>query len=532
EHDACGVGFVAQINGERSHRVLQLGLESVVNVTHRGAVDADAKTGDGAGVLTQLPRKLFAKELRRLGITSINPDDIAVGMFFFPRDEETRQRCLEIVERTCDRHGLDRLAWRPVPVEPHGLGGKALATQPDIQQLILGRPVGHDDEDYERVLFLARKEIERRVSREAIGNFYVPSMSHSTIVYKGLFVAPQLATFYKDLQDPDYETALCVFHQRYSTNTLPDWFLAQPFRMLAHNGEINTRQGNDNWMEAREADLESPFWHDDIEWLKPITWRAGSDSASLDNALEALERSGRDVLHSMMMLVPEAWENMPDMDPAQRAFYEYHACLTEPWDGPAALAFTDGRIVGASLDRNGLRPARYKITTDGLVVLASEVGVVRLEDSEVVEKGRLGPGQMIAVDTGAGRLLRNDEIKTEIASRRPYGEWLKRQLVRLETVIETEDDRRRTTDDPSSVLVGGDGKADGKAAGDGQANGVAVAQAATAPRALGADNLPLLHRAFGYTAEDLSRVVEAMAADGKDPVWSMGDDTPLAVLSL
>jgi glutamate synthase (ferredoxin) len=533
EHDACGVGFVAQINGERSHRVLQLGLESVVNVTHRGAVDADAKTGDGAGVLTQLPRALFAKELVRLGVTGVDPDDIAVGMFFFPRDEETRRRCLEIVERACDRHGLDRLAWRPVPVDPSMLGGKALSTQPDIQQLILGRPVGHDDEDYERVLFLARKEIERRVSREAIGNFYVPSMSHSTIVYKGLFVAPQLRAFYLDLQDEDYETALCVFHQRYSTNTLPDWFLAQPFRMLAHNGEINTLQGNRNWMEAREADLESPFWLEHIEWLKPIAWRAGSDSASLDNALEALERSGRDVLHGMMMLVPEAWENMPDMDPARRAFYEYHACLTEPWDGPAALAFTDGQFVGASLDRNGLRPARYKITKDGLVVMASEVGVVDLDDSEVVEKGRLGPGQMIAVDTVQQRLLRNDEIKSEIATGRPYGEWLKRHLVRLETKLNGDP---AVAEGHGTAVGAATNGHDVPAVANGHGNGVAGLTPTRSQAARGMDvakeDLPLLHRAFGYTAEDLTRIVEAMAADGKDPVYSMGDDTPLAVLSL
>ncbi|MGH2370953.1 MAG: glutamate synthase subunit alpha, partial [Chloroflexota bacterium] len=434
EHDACGVGFVARISGEPSHGVLELGLESVVNVTHRGAVGADAKTGDGAGVLTQLPRKLFARELDRLGVRGVPPADIAVAMIFFPaEDAAVNARCVDIVERTCDRHGLRRLAWRPVPVDSSVLGGKARATQPDIQQFILGRPLGLDDNDYERVLFLARKEIERRVANEGIGSFYIPSMSLSTIIYKGLFVAPQLGAFYRDLVDPDYETALCVFHQRYSTNTFPTWSLAQPFRMLAHNGEINTEWGNRNWMAAREPELESPSWRHDVEWLKPVCVSGGSDSAGLDNALEAIERSGRDVLHAMMMLVPEAWEHMPDMAPALRAFYEYHACLTEPWDGPAALAFSDGRVVGATLDRNGLRPARYKVTRDGLVVMASEVGVVDLDDADVVEKGRLGPGEMIAVDTQAKRLLRNGAIKTRIASRQPYGDWLARRLVQLET---------------------------------------------------------------------------------------------------
>jgi glutamate synthase (ferredoxin) len=491
EHDACGVGFVARIDGQATHEVLRLALEAVVNVTHRGAIDADAKTGDGAGVLTQLPRTLFAKELTRLGVADVRQEDISVAVFFFPQEPDTARRCREIVERVCDRHGLRRLAWREVPCDTSVLGGKALNTLPDIKQLILGRPLGLDDEDYERVLYLARREIEKRVSNAAIGNFYVPCMSFSTIVYKGLFVAPQLRAFYKDFADPDYETALCVFHQRYSTNTLPDWFLAQPFRMLAHNGEINTLQGNRNWMEAREADLESPTWREDVHWLTPLVWRHGSDSASLDNALEALDRSGRDVLHAMTMLAPEAWENMAGMDPQLRAFYEYHACLTEPWDGPAALAFSDGYTVGATLDRNGLRPARYTITNDGLIVMASEAGVVEIDESRVAEKGRLGPGEMIAVDTVAKRLLRNDDIKSAMAARRPYADWLQRNLVRLETKL----------------------------------NGKHQDQAER-------EQLPVLWRAFGYTFEDVSKILEPMGADGKDPVWSMGDDTPLAVLSL
>ena len=520
EHDACGVGFVARLDGKSSHEVLQLALESVVNVTHRGAVGADSKTGDGAGILTQLPRLLFAKELTKLGVEGVRATDIAVGMFFFPREVDTAHRCLQIVERTCDRHGLRRLAWRDVPTDPSVLGGKAAATQPDIRQLIIGRPLGLDDEDYERVLYLARKEIEKRVSNESIGNFYVPSMSYSTIVYKGLFVAPQLRAFYTDFVNPDFETALCVFHQRYSTNTLPDWFLAQPFRMLAHNGEINTLQGNRNWFEARESELESPTWREDVHWLTPVCWRHGSDSASLDNALEALERSGRNVLHSMMMLVPEAWENLPGMDPARRAFYEYHACMIEPWDGPSALAFSDGRIVAATLDRNGLRPARYVITTDGLMVMASEAGVVEIDETRVAEKGRLGPGEMIAVDTGTlsepPRLLRNDEIKAEIASRRPYGEWLRKQLTRLETKL----------GEPAKPAL--PASSNGHAA-NGQSKETLIPS--NVPNMAEREALPKLWRAFGYTFEDTARILEPMGADGKDAVWSMGDDTPLAVLS-
>ncbi len=569
EHDACGVGFVAQINGQPSHRVLALGLESVANVTHRGAVGADAKTGDGAGVLTQLPRRFFARELERLGVGGVDAADIAVAMIFFPADALVKGRCAGIVERTCTRHGLRPLAWRDVPVDASVLGGKARATQPHIQQLILGRPPGRDDADFERLLFLARKEIERRVANEGIGSFYIPSMSRHTIVYKGLFVAPQLAGFFHDLADPAYETALCVFHQRYSTNTFPTWFLAQPFRMLAHNGEINTEWGNRNWMAAREPELASPAWGSDVEWLKPICVSGSSDSAALDNALEAIERSGRDVLHAMMMLVPEAWEHMPDMDPARRAFYEYNACLSEPWDGPAALAFSDGRVVGAALDRNGLRPARYKVTRDGLVVMASEVGVAKIDDAEVVAKGRLGPGEMIAVDTAGQRLLHDAEIKREIAASRPYGEWLERRLVRLETRLGegaggaspgspqanspqanpqenghhpagtgstkpspvgpvASVDVAIVSHDSSASMNGVPVPADGTAV---SPDGGPALSNGQASEALARDRLPQLWRAFGWTQEDLRDVVTPMAAEGQDQKWSMGDDAPIAVLS-
>ncbi len=503
EHDACGVGFVAQIDGTPSHRILELGIRAVGNVMHRGAVDADAKTGDGAGVLTQIPRALFMRELAALGVTGIDPNDLAVAMVFFPSDPPALvDTCRHVIEAACDRHGLRRLAWRLVPVDPDVLGDKARATIPGIEQLVLARPLGQDDNDFERTLYLARKEIERRVTSAGIGSFYLPSMSRSTINYKGLLIAPELPHFYRDLVDPDFETAICVFHQRYSTNTFPNWFLAQPFRMIAHNGEINTLQGNRNWMAAREPDLASPQWRDSVEWLKPICWAGGSDSTSVDDALELLERSGRDILHAMMMLVPEAWEHMPDMDPARRAFYQYHACLMEPWDGPAALAFTDGTIAAATLDRNGLRPARYKITRDGIVVLGSEAGIVAIDDADCIEKGRLGPGEMLAVDTAAGRVLHNAEIKARYAGRRPYGEWLARRFVNLETRIPSDPDLR------------------------------ALAPAASdLPAAPSRDELPALWRAFGYTFEEMKYVVEPMGHDGEDSKWSMGDDTPLAILS-
>ncbi len=509
EHDACGVGFVASIAGRASYTILEHALTSVVNLTHRGAVDADAKSGDGAGVLTQIPRPLFERELARLGRPRVDPAQLAVGMVFLPRDPARQARARQLLEEAVARQGLEFLGWRVVPVDPSVLGDKALATQPRIEQALLTQPGYLAPGDYERVCYLVRKDVEARAAAEGLTDFYIPSLSHRTVVYKGLFVAPQLAGFYADLRDPLYTTALAVFHQRYSTNTLPNWLLAQPFRMLAHNGEINTLQGNRNWMHAREANLRSPLWNGSAELLRPIIWADGSDSASLDNALELLERSGRDILHAMMMLVPEAWENMPDMDPTLRAFYEYHACLMEPWDGPASLAFTDGVIVGATLDRNGLRPARYLITADDLCIMASEVGVVDLPPEAIVEKGRLGPGQMIAVDTERGVLLRNDEIKRRVATQQPYGEWLRRQLQRLEVPPPPDGDLYT-----NGFHLNGDG-AKGP-------NGASADPAA---------NLRQQQRAFGYTAEDVNVIIKPMGIEGHDAVFSMGDDTPLPVLS-
>lgn len=400
EHDACGVGFIANSSGKAEYRILEYALQALCNLAHRGALDADAKTGDGAGVLLQLPREFFRREVEKLGASLKDDGDLAVGFIFMPRGDKYKiSHCQHIVEEACQQFGIHVFGWRVVPVNPRCLGDKARDTAPEIQQVLLGRSEDWDTAAYERRLLLARKAAEKKALEEEIEGFYVPSFSSRTIVYKGLFNAPQLQKFYTDLKDPLFVTSLAIFHQRYSTNTFPNWQLAHPFRTLAHNGEINTLLGNKNWTRARELELTSPVWKDQVEHLKPVIPPGGSDSSALDNALELLELSGRSVLHSVMMLIPEAWEKMKDMDPQLRAFYQYHSTLNEPWDGPAAVVFSDGRYVGATLDRNGLRPGRYKIYDDGLVVFGSEAGIVQLDEKKVVRKGRLGPGCIIAIDT-------------------------------------------------------------------------------------------------------------------------------------
>jgi len=494
EHDACGTGFVASIDGAASHAIVQAAVQCVCNVTHRGAVSADAKTGDGAGVLTQLPHRLMARALNEMGQGPVAPGDLAVGMVFLPQQAQVAQAATRIIEQAIAARKIRLLGWREVPVAPAVLGEKALKTLPMIRQVLMARPAAIPVQAFERQLFLARRSIELAWLREGLTDCYLPSFSSRTIVYKGLLVAPQLALFYRDLSDCDFASAIAVFHQRYSTNTFPNWFLAQPFRFLGHNGEINTLQGNRNWMAAREPELSSKVWGRELAQLLPIIQPGGSDSMSLDNVLELLVMSGRDLLHAMMMLVPDAWQGMRDidMDPAVRAFYQYHALLMEPWDGPAALAFTDGVIVGATLDRNGLRPARYWVTTDGTVIMASEVGVVDVEPSRIIEKGRLGPGQILAVDTARKRFVKSDEIKREYASAQPYAEWAQRSLVPMETILD-----RNIADE---VIV--------------------------EPESLTRHQV-----ACGYTEEELHMILEPMAKTGKEPVWSMGDDTPPSVLS-
>jgi len=493
EHDACGVGFVADIGGNRSHKILEQALRSVINLTHRGAVDADAKTGDGAGVLTQIPARLFTKEVQKLGAHLNGPEELGVGMIFLPRKDLAAQKsCRVIIEETIQQRGLVFLGWRKVPVSAEELGDKARETRPEIEQVLIGRPAGMDGEKFERSLYLARKVIEGKAQGKGLDDLYIPSFSHRILVHKALVVAPQLARFYLDLKNSDFDTSLCVLHQRYSTNTFPTWPLAQPVRMLGHNGEINTLKGNRNWMRAREAEMGSEIWGKEIEQLKPVLTEGGSDSTSLDNALELLTLSGRSVLHSMMMLIPEAYQRMPHMDPQLRSVYEYLSCISEPWDGPAAVAFSDGVTVGAVLDRNGLRPARYKITRGGVIIMASEVGVLEIPDSEIVEKGRLGPGQMIAVDTARGKLLKNDEIKKEVARRKPYGQWLKDNLLRVDSLGLNQGETSSTME---------------------------------------AVELLRHQKAFGYAEEELEVIILPMVTTAKEPVGSMGDDTPLSVLS-
>ncbi|MCM8747909.1 glutamate synthase large subunit [Thermomicrobiaceae bacterium CFH 74404] len=491
EHDACGTGFVADLSGKPSHQIVQYALEAVVNLTHRGAVDADAKTGDGAGITIQLPRRLLARELARLTGLHLDPADLAAGVVFLPaHDSAGADACQAALEQALAAQGSPALVWRPVPVRPEVLGLKARETMPAIWQVITARPSGLDTLEFERRLYLARRLAERFAKEQSIAGFFVPSLSCRTLVYKGLFVARDLGDFYLDLRDPEFESALALFHQRYSTNTFPTWHLAQPFRRLAHNGEINTLQGNRNWMRAREPELASEVWGERIADVLPLIDPTGSDSMSLDNVLELIELSGRDILHAVAMLIPEAWENMPAMDEDLRGFYAYHAGLMEPWDGPAAIAFTDGRIAGAVLDRNGLRPARYSVTEDGLVVLASETGVIDLSGRQVIERGRLGPGQMLAVDVETGQLWRNEEIKAQLAARRPYREWVRSGFYRLS---------------PARSHANGH-EHDG--------NGQLARQIA-----------------FGFSAEDQRLVIHPMAAEAKEPLWSMGDDAPLAVLS-
>ena len=492
EKDACGVGFIANRFGSRSHEIIEMATRAVTNLTHRGAVAADAKTGDGAGILTQIPGKLFQKHLEKLGVHLDTITDLGVGMIFLPRyDQNAQAQGRALVEKTLQQYGVPLLGWRSVPINAAALGAKALETLPEIQQVLVGRPAQLTDDDFERRLYLICKELEHRVAAAALDEFHIASFSHRTIVYKGLLVAPQLVQFYLDLKDSDFQAALAVFHQRYSTNTSSTWMLAQPFHTLAHNGEINTLMGNQNWMRAREADLQSPLWNEHIQKLVPIINKRGSDSMSLDNVLELLTHSDRGIMHAMMCLMPEAYEQIPDMPDALKACYEYLSCISEPWDGPAAVAFTDGVVVGASLDRNGLRPARYKVAEDGTVVMGSEVGIIELDESCIVEKGRLGPGQMIAVDTAKGELLKDSEIKHSIANQKPYAEWVQKGTVTLPT---------------------------GKTS--------SYATTKTVP-----DQLPIHQKAFGYMTEDIERFIKPMITEAKEAVGSMGDDTPPAVIS-
>ena len=494
EKDSCGVGFIADIKGRKSHRIVEDALTILVNLEHRGAVGADPRAGDGAGILVQIPHKFFAKKAAELGFSLPQPGHYAVGALFLPHDDAWRQEIMDTYAEIAAREGMTLLGWRDIPTNNSTLGETVKPTEPVHKQVFLARGARHTSEDeFERRLYLLRKTISgslyaRRERRSS--DYYPVSISCRTVIYKGMFLADQLGTYYPDLHDPDFESALALVHQRFSTNTFPSWSLAHPYRMIAHNGEINTLRGNNNWMAARQASVSSPKFGGDIEKLWPISYEGQSDTACFDNALEFLTMGGYPLAHAMMMMIPEAWAGNPLMSEERRDFYEYHAALMEPWDGPAAIAFTNGRQIGATLDRNGLRPARYIVTRDDRIIMASEVGVLPIPEEEIVTKWRLQPGKMLLVDLEEGRLIPDDELKATLARSHPYRKWLERTQIVLEELP-------------------------------------------AAPEAAPISNLALLDRqqAFGYTQEDLKILMTPMASTGEEAVGSMGNDTPISALS-
>ena len=498
EHDSCGVGFVVNIKGRKSHQLVRQAFEVVINLLHRGACGCETNTGDGAGMLIQLPHKFFVREAERAGIDLPEPGAYGVGMVFLPRDAGQRARVEELFGRIVAEEGQKLLGWRDVPTDDSLLGRTARSGEPVIRQILIGRgeslaPHADAHARFERKLYVIRKRVARAVERLGLGEghlFYVASLSSNTIVYKGMLIADQMETMFPDLSDPAVESALALVHQRFSTNTFPSWPLAHPYRYAAHNGEINTLRGNINWMRAREALCRSDLFGDDLQKLFPLIREGQSDTATFDNVLEFLVLTGRPLAHAVLMMIPEPWSNHESMSPERQAFYRYHASLMEPWDGPASIAFTDGTAIGAVLDRNGLRPSRYYVTKDDMVIMASEVGVLDVPPENVLVKERLHPGRIFLVDTAQGRIIDDAEIKAGLAAEHPYGEWLARELVHLDDLP------------PAGY---------------------------TPPPAR--ESVRRRQRAFGYTEEDLRILVGPMAAAGAEPIGSMGTDTALAVLS-
>jgi len=495
EHDSCGVAFVANSKGEKSNDIVRQGLQILINLEHRGAVGADPLAGDGAGILIQIPDAFLRGVFKDQGITLPKVGDYGVGMIFLPKAPLAARDAIKLVEKTITEEGQQVLGWRDVPVDASGLGESVKASEPWIRQVIVGRaPSTKAGDDFERKLFVIRKLIENIVLAHKAGHrndFYICSLSARVLVYKGMLLAPQIGTYFLDLHDPRLVSALALVHQRFSTNTFPSWRLAHPYRMVAHNGEINTLRGNLNWMEARRHAMKSVLFGSDMEKLWPLIASGQSDTASLDNALELLVQGGYSLAHAVMMLIPEAWAGNPQMDEKRRAFYEYHAALMEPWDGPAALAFTDGRQIGATLDRNGLRPARYLVTSDNLVVMASEAGVLNIPEEKIVKKWRLQPGKMFLIDLEQGRIIDDAELKATLANAKPYKAWLEKTQFVLED----------------------------------------LADAPAIERPVSNETLLDRQQAFGYTQEDLDRFLDPMARTGDDPVGSMGTDSALSVLS-
>ena len=501
EHDACGVGFVAHIKGAKSHAIITQALEILKNLDHRGAVGADPLLGDGAGILIQLPDALYRKWADKEGLKLPPAGDYAVAMCFLPQDQIARDFVIGTFEKFIAKEGQRLIGWRDVPVSTEGLGKTVLEQMPVIRQCFVGRGESCADQDaFERKILSIRKQTQNPLAALAekhqipgLTELYMPSFSTRTVVYKGLLLATQVGSFYDDLRDPDCVSALGLVHQRFSTNTFPSWKLAHPYRLIAHNGEINTVRGNVNWMNARRRTMESDLLGPDLDKMWPIIPHGQSDTACLDNALELLLAGGYSLAHAVMVLIPEAWAGNPLMDAKRRAFYEYHAALMEPWDGPAAVAFTDGRQIGATLDRNGLRPARFCVTDDDMVIMASESGVLPIKEDNIVRKWRLQPGRMLLIDLEEGRIIEDEEIKAQLAGEQPYEAWLEQAQYKLKDLEVVEPELAQLPVETTSLL-------------DRQ-------------------------QAFGYTQEDLARFLEPMGRDGDDPLGSMGTDTPIAVLS-
>jgi glutamate synthase (ferredoxin) len=494
EHDSCGVGFVVDVHGRKSNDIVRKALQVLINMLHRGAKGSESNTGDGAGILIQIPHRFLKGECAKAGIELPKAGRYGVGMVCLPRKPESRRRCEDLFASAIEQTGQRLLGWRNVPTNNEPIGASAKAVEPVFRQVFIAAGENAADaDDFERRLFLIRKRVEKAVRHSDIldrSHFYLSSVSGRTIIYKGMLSADQIELYFPDLADPRVESALAVVHQRFSTNTFPSWSLAHPFRYVSHNGEINTLLGNKNWMKAREAQFQSELFGKDIADLLPVIVEGGSDSAMLDNALEMLVMCGRSLPHAMMMLIPEAHENHPTMNDNKRAFYEYHGCLMEPWDGPASIVFTNGIQIGAVLDRNGLRPSRYYVLKDGLVVMASEVGVLDIPPQDVVQKGRLQPGKMFLIDTEEGRIIGDKELKKRITTEKPYRQWLREYMLRIKELPE-------------------------------------------APQVPEPDHATVLQRqiAFGYTHEDLRILMAPMAKNGEEAIGSMGTDTPLAVLS-
>jgi len=503
EHDACGVGFVCDINGKKSHAIISQGLEVLRRLAHRGATGADPKTGDGAGIIMQIPHDFFVQACKEIKLDLPNFGGYGTGLVFLPQDDKKRNLSKSVFTKIIKEEKCVLLGWRKVPVDDSDIGGAAKETQPVMEQVFIGKDQREKTKDqrqnldFERRLYIIRKRVENIICATKIKQFYITNLSSRTFSYKGLLIPEQLENFFLDLKNKDLKSALALVHSRYSTNTFPTWDLSQPFRFLAHNGEINTLRGNINWMRAREGLLKSKAFAKDLKKIMPVIVPQGSDSAAIDNAFELLVLSGRSLPHAMMMLIPAAWEEDKLMDQRLKDFYRYHSCFMEPWDGPAAIAFTDGANIGAVLDRNGLRPARYIVTKKDFVVMASEGGVLDIPPIDIASSGRLEPGKILFIDTHAGRIVSDSEIKKEISCQKPYSEWVKKNILELDS-LKTKDRRPKTKDQKSKNK---------------------------------SENSLTLLKAFGYTREDIKFIIKPMVENAQEPIGSMGNDTPHAVLS-